>query len=312
MVSEKTFPYTHQITTISVEDYHFLVEKSLQEDAPAGDVTSLAFLTETTAPQEITATLVAKENGILCGLDVFLYVFRGICSEISCSVDKKDGQPLQNLDIVCRLKGSAAAMLRAERPALNFLGLLSGIASKTRSLVQLLRKAEMSYFKCTRESELPKKIQVLDTRKTIPGYRKLSKYAVTTGGGMNHRLDLSEMGMIKDNHIAASGNVRLAVERFTSRYPSLPFEVEADTYAQVEEIVALAHPPDAILLDNMDRELLKKCCRIIPGNILIEASGNYSESNVHELVGTGCDGVSLGTITKAPWHLDFSLEFKYE
>jgi len=305
-----TFPYTQNITSIEREDFARFVEISLYEDAPRGGATSRALLGK--EKKDRNACLIAKEEGILAGLDIFLFVFDKTTNYVNKKVYFKDGDLVKPGDVIVDLTGDAWGILLAERIGLNFLGFLSGIASTTNKVVSHLRQAELEYYKCKTIEELPHQIQILDTRKTLPGYRKLSKYAVYMGGGVNHRLNLSEMGMIKENHIRSFGSITNAAKRFTSVNHDLPFEIEITNLIEAEEVANLAdeNKPLAVLLDNMKPEMLKKCVSILPKNILTEASGNYNSSNVVNLVGTGVGAVSMGFITKSPGHLDFSLLFE--
>lgn len=300
------FPYTKNIETIQPEDYRDLVDMALREDAPGGDISGEAFSRD----QSGHARLVARQNGILCGWPVFEAVFARVDREIVIQHDLSEGQILAPGQELARFKGPAAAILRAERPALNFLGLLSGIATQVHRIMEKVRTAEVRWEEENGRPTGP--LRLLDTRKTLPGFRYLSKYAVHTGGGTNHRLNLTEMGMIKENHIRTCGGLTRAVELFREKNPAAPFEIEITSPTEAREVAALPERnlPVAVLLDNMDNETMVECDRHLPAGVAREASGNFTEANITRLVGTPVQAVSLGSITKAPEHFDFSLQFE--
>jgi nicotinate-nucleotide pyrophosphorylase (carboxylating) len=310
MSAKSKIPYTRNIESYDPDEFSDLVELALKEDSvtlgPANDI----FKTEPDFLKNKCANLYAKEDGILCGIDMYLYVFEKVAGpKIKKNVFFTDGQNIVKGDLICKIIGPAALLLKAERPALNFLGFLSGIANKTNKLITKFRKKEMEYYGCSKVEDLPHKIHILDTRKTLPGYRKLSKYAVFIGGGTNHRLNLSEMGIIKENHIRGFGSIKNAIKNFRIVNPDVPFEIEVRTIDEVRQVLSLKDKPIAIMLDNMDLETLKKCIQLIPDSIASEASGGYNASNINVLIGIGVDCVSMGAITKDPGHFDFSVIF---
>jgi len=306
----KSFPYTQNITSYDCSDHNWLVDQALQEDAPSGDISGAAF---SQAGDKAQVRVIAKQSGVLCGIDLFTHVFTRAARQDNVSIElgkaRTDKDFIQAGDEVCTITGPSRLLLRAERPALNFLGFLSGISTTVMKIIQTLRKLELEFYKVETIEKLPHKISILDTRKTLPGYRILSKYAVYCGGGQNHRLNLSEMAMIKENHIEAAGSIGAAVKLYAKHF-NQPYEIEISNPSQVTEIISLSPKPIAVLLDNMDGPGLKKSCQILPNDILKEASGNFNESNLYKLMGSGVDGVSMGSITKTPDHFDFSVLLK--
>lgn len=271
-------------------DYLPLIELALLEDlGEAGDVTSQAVVPN----QEATATLWSKQPGVLAGEEVFRAVFRRIDPSVEVSFLLHDGAALSQRDKVATVRGSALSVLGSERIALNFISFLSGIASKTRELVE--RAAANG------------KALVLDTRKTLPGYRALSKYAVTVGGGRNHRQGLYDMVLIKDNHVDSAGSISAAVERVRARWGTrLSVEVECRNQAEVEE--ALRTGADMIMLDNMDLEMMREAVRLVNGKVKVEASGNMTPERIGPVSSTGVDFVSVGMLTHSVKAHDFSLK----
>lgn len=271
-------------------DYLPLIELALLEDlGEAGDVTSQAVVPN----QEATATLWSKQPGVLAGEEVFRAVFRRIDPSVEVSFLLHDGAALSQRDKVATVRGSALSVLGSERIALNFISFLSGIASKTRELVE--------------QAAANGKALVLDTRKTLPGYRALSKYAVTVGGGRNHRQGLYDMVLIKDNHVDSAGSISAAVERVRARWGTrLSVEVECRNQAEVEE--ALRTGADMIMLDNMDLEMMREAVRLVNGKVKVEASGNMTPERIGPVSSTGVDFVSVGMLTHSVKAHDFSLK----
>ncbi len=282
------------------------VTGALQEDVGAGDITSLA-----TIPKSLMgeAEIVAKSEGIVCGLPLSELTFLKVDPEIEFSMLIEDGLPFQKGDRIALISGRVRSILTAERTALNFLMHLSGVATLTNKLVTLAG---------------PDKVRILDTRKTTPGLRYIEKYAVATGGGENHRFGLYDMALIKDNHIAAAGSVTKAIESvreylksekflkvFHTDPQSLEIEVEIESIEQLNE--ALDCKIERILLDNKSpehlREMVDMAREHINGTgVLLEASGNVTIDNVAEVAQTGVDYISVGALTHSAPASDFSLK----
>lgn len=265
------------------------------EDKTSHDITTEAIFIK---KQKVQAVLLTRETGILCGKDIFSRVFTLLDKNIQVNFLYSDGDKITAGEKIAHVTGDVKNIFKGERIALNFLSMLSGISTKVNHAVEILK---------------PFGIGALDTRKTLPGYRVLSKYAVYIGGGNNHRLNLEQMGLIKDNHIAAAGGVKQAIEMFRKKYPSSKCEVEVETNAQLNE--ALNEYPDMIMLDNMKPDQIKKCMDLIRifnaehnANIIVEASGGFNLENIQSLSQTGVDFVSMGTLTNHIKPLDFSLE----
>jgi nicotinate-nucleotide pyrophosphorylase (carboxylating) len=271
-------------------DYLPLLELALREDlGDLGDVT-----TEAVAPRgDGRAVLWSKDTGVLAGAEVFAAVFRAVDPGTRVEFAVQDGAPLAPGQRVAEVLGSRRAILSAERTGLNFLSFLSGIASATRALVT---KASASGTAV-----------ILDTRKTLPGWRALSKYAVTAGGGRNHRQGLYDMVLIKDNHVDSAGSVSEAVRRVRSRWGSrFRIEVECRSAAEVDQ--ALAAGVDMIMLDNMgDREMALQVAKAA-GRVKMEASGNMSPERIAGVSAAGVDFISVGALTHSVRSFDFSLK----
>lgn len=265
-----------------------IVRRALAEDIGTGDVT-----TEAVVPAEAyaVARAVCKSNGILAGIPVAEAVFRTVDPEVLFQSFAKDGEWGTVGFTIFEVRGAARSLLIAERTALNFLQHLSGIATRTARCVGLVHGT---------------KARIVDTRKTTPGLRVLEKYAVRVGGGCNHRFNLSDGILIKDNHIAAAGGIAEAVRRARKNAPHLlKIEVEATTLEQVQE--ALDAGADAILLDNMPPELLRQAVQLVAGRAVTEASGGITEENLREIAETGVDIISLGALTHSVEAMDISM-----
>jgi len=293
--SQNLRAYIEPVVNLKKEDYINLIELALREDQIEHDVTTLAVFSKQDIAQ---ANLISRESGVLAGIEVFVEVFRRVDETLTIELKATDGQDLSPNEIVAIIKGPICSILAAERTSLNFLSMISGIANSAR--------------KCKKIASAMG-ITPLDTRKTLPGYRALSKYAVQMGGGANHRKDLQQMGLIKDNHIAAAGSITSAIHLFQKKYPQKKLEVEVDTYEQLVE--ALPEKPDMILLDNMNPGELKKCASYIKEfnsdnklEITCEASGGYTPDNIEVLKDTGVDFVSSGALTNNITPFDFSLD----
>ncbi|MFO7873822.1 MAG: carboxylating nicotinate-nucleotide diphosphorylase [Bacteroidales bacterium] len=266
-----------------------IIANALAEDIGSGDITTNSVVPPDT---HIEGRFMAKETGVVCGLHIAERVFAAldpaICFEPVC----KDGDTIEDGAIIATIKGPARGVLTGERLALNFLQRLSGIATKTASLAYEIKDTHAT---------------IVDTRKTTPGLRLLEKYAVTTGGGSNHRMNLADGILIKDNHIRAAGSITQAVAAARKNAPkTLKTEVETETIEQVEE--ALKAGADIIMLDNMDTNTMKEAVDMIQGRALTEASGNMDHKDLRTVAGTGVDMISLGALTHSVKALDISLK----
>lgn len=274
--------------------YRNLVRVALQEDlGKTGDVSSMAVFGKN---ESGSFKLLAKQSGILCGAEVFSEVFRQIDRKLRVEFLFKDGSRLASDTIVARVTGSILSVLQGERTALNFISHLSGIATRSAELVEIARK---------NGGKNP--VRILDTRKTLPGYRMLQKYAVRSGGAENHRIGLYDMVMLKDNHIDAAGGISNAVRRVRKRWGNrYQIEVEARTLGDVEEALGLG--VDRIMLDNMDNDTILAALKIIGSRVDTEASGNMTEDRLAELAGSGLTYISFGEVTHSVKAFDFSLK----
>ncbi|MDA8424896.1 MAG: carboxylating nicotinate-nucleotide diphosphorylase [Treponema sp.] len=269
--------------------YHGLIERALAEDLGArGDVTSAALFPK---KERALFVLLSKDEGILCGLGPFSHVFELLDRKAEVEAYFKDGDELKRGEVVARVRASLRAVLAGERTALNLLSHLSGVATKTSLFVAAAKG----------------KPAILDTRKTIPGLRRLQKYAVACGGGSNHRMGLHDMILIKDNHIDAAGNIARAVERARAKWGKrFRIEVETRNLREVEE--ALAARVDRIMLDNMDDATMRRAVDLVSGRVETEASGNVSLERLPALGEVGVDLVSVGELTHTVKAFDFSLK----
>jgi len=268
-----------------------LLRTFLAEDLGHGDVTTEAIF----AQEPGRAVLVAREPLVTAGLaTVAGRVFQLMQPEITLSDALADGTRALPGDVLLRVAGPARDILRAERVALNLSQRLGGIATLTARYVEAVR---------------PQAVRICDTRKTTPGLRLLEKYAVRAGGGHNHRFNLADGVLIKDNHIAACGSIRRAVERVRARAPhTLRIEVEADSLAQVEECLACG--VEVILLDNMDPATLRRAVELVAGRALTEASGGVTLENVRAVAETGVRCISVGRLTHSAPAVDIGLDWE--
>lgn len=268
-----------------VED---VIKSALKEDINYIDVTTDYLIDENATT---TARFVAKSDGVLCGLDVALTVFKMLDDSITFEILKNDGDKLNKGDIICRMSGNTRALLKGERTALNLIQHMSGIATATNKCVELVKGTNAS---------------VVDTRKTLPGLRALQKYAVTCGGGKNHRYNLSDAAMLKDNHIDAYGSITNAVNALRQKAGHmLKIEVETRSLDDLRE--ALAVGADVIMLDNMDCPTMAEAVKINAGRAKLEASGNITLDNIAEVAKTGVDIISLGALTHSVHAFDISM-----
>jgi nicotinate-nucleotide pyrophosphorylase (carboxylating) len=274
-------------------DFLPLIDLALLEDLGSlGDVTSKAI----TPDEQRTACLWSKDEGVLAGEAVFTAVFKRVDPRVKVEFNFHDGAALARGDTVATVRGRAQSLFSAERTAINFIGLLSGIATKSRRFASL--------------AAAHGKAVILDTRKTIPGLRALSKYAVTVGGSRNHRQGLYDMALIKDNHIAAVGSISEAVRRVRAGdLRGRPIEVEVTSLELLAE--ALRLPVDRIMLDNMPLDVMREAVRMAGGRIPLEASGGVSLRTVRAIADTGVDYVSVGALTHSVNALDISLDIAH-
>jgi len=264
---------------------------ALQEDIGTGDITTSSCV----APDEISiGYLTAKESGVICGLDVALRVFELLDSSVMFTPKVRDGFYAKSGDIIAEIEGPSRSILTGERTALNLMQHMSGVATKTAAAVK-----EVSGTKT----------KIIDTRKTTPGLRILDKYAVRCGGGSNHRFNLSDGVLIKDNHIKAAGSITKAVRLARNTAPqTLKIEVETESIEQVKE--ALSAGADIIMLDNMSVEMMAEAVRFLDGRALTEASGNMGDKELRTIAKTGVDFISIGALTHSVKALDISLKFQ--
>ena len=270
-----------------------IIINALKEDIGTGDIT-----TNTTIPENKTVTgrFTAVYDGIICGLEVCERVFKILDKTIEFKAIKKDGESVAKGDLIATVSGNARNVLTAERTALNLLMRMSGVATQTAKAVKQIAGT---------------KAKIADTRKTTPGLRMLEKYAVKTGGGTNHRFNLSDGILIKDNHIAAAGGIINAIERARINAPhTLKIEVECENMKDVED--AINAKADIIMLDNMTNEDMKRAVEFINGRAITEASGNMGDKDLRAVAETGIDIISIGALTHSVRSLDISLKFVLE
>lgn len=266
-----------------------LLWMALQEDISSEDVTTNSIMRE---PRKGSAQLICKEEGVIAGLDVFERVLKLLDEEIKIEKYVKDGDTVKKGQLLAEVTGDMAAILSGERTALNYLQRMSGIASYTRTVSELLNGS---------------KTKLLDTRKTTPNMRIFEKYAVKVGGGYNHRYNLSDGILIKDNHIGAAGGVRKAIEMAKEYAPFVrKIEVEVENLEMLQE--ALEAGADIIMLDNMSPDMMKKAVAITTGRAKTECSGNITRENVQMIRDIGVDYVSSGALTHSAPILDVSLK----
>lgn len=264
-----------------------IIRLALSEDKVRNDVTTNSLLDY---DREVTARVTAKEDGIISGTGVFTDTFQMVDPGISVLVLKEDGSRVNKGDVVLEIKGMESSILKAERTGLNFIQRLSGIATMTGKFTDKLR---------------PLKVTLLDTRKTTPGMRTLEKKAVKDGGGSNHRMDLEDMAMIKDNHITMAGSISNAVKKVREHFPGKKIEVEVKNLEELHE--ALAMEVEMIMLDNFNPSLLAEAVKITDHRAKLEVSGNVTLENIGEKAAAGIDYISVGALTHSFKSLDLSL-----
>lgn len=269
------------------------IKNAIAEDVGDGDHTSLSTIPAGTQGK---AQLIVKEDGILAGVELALEIFRQIDPALQVEVFLKDGDAVKVGDIAFVVAGSTHAILLAERLVLNCMQRMSGIATKTHRIVTLLK---------------PYKTQVLDTRKTTPGLRYLEKWAVKIGGGVNHRIGLYDMILIKDNHVDYAGGIANAIEAANSylaqNHKQLDIEIEVRNLAELQQVLATGKV-NRIMLDNFEPKLLKEAVKLIDGRFITEASGGIVEANVADYAACGVDYISMGALTHSVKSLDLSLK----
>ncbi|VFR86736.1 Quinolinate phosphoribosyltransferase [decarboxylating] [plant metagenome] len=269
-----------------------LVRATLREDlGRAGDVTTDAIVP---ADLRTETALAARQPGVVAGLDLAVMAFKLVDPRIELEVLRPDGSRLAAGDTIALVRGPARGVLTGERTALNFLCHLSGVASATASIVDAVR---------------PQRARVVCTRKTMPGLRAVQKYAVRVGGGSNHRYGLDDAVLIKDNHVAIAGGVRAAITRARASVGHLvKIEVEVDTLAQLEEAMAVG--VDAVLLDNMNPEMLARAVQMVDGRAITEASGRITPATAPAVAASGVDLISIGWLTHSAAVLDIGLDHR--
>ena len=243
--------------------------------------------------QENTARFLAKDDGILCGIEIALRVFEILQPQgFVAEVYKKDGDELQKGDIIAEIKGKTRTILKGERTALNLIQHMSGVATATHKAVEIIKGTKAS---------------IADTRKTLPGLRPLQKYAVTVGGGKNHRYNLSDAAMLKDNHVDAGGGIANAVKKLKEKLGHMT-KVELEVRNLDELGQALEAGVDVIMLDNMSCEMMRDAVAITNGKALLEASGGITDETLREIAETGVDIISMGALTHSVKAFDISLK----
>ena len=263
---------------------------ALQEDIGTGDITTNSCVPEMGFSH---GQLIAKEDGIVCGIDVLTRVFQLVDPTTKVLTTHRDGDRVSKGDIIAKVEGRSRSVLSGERVALNLIQHMSGIATQTSEAVARVAGTNA---------------KIVDTRKTLPGMRNLEKYAVKVGGGYNHRFSLADGVLIKDNHIVAAGGITKTIELVRKNVPhTLKVEIETETMQQVQEAVDAG--ADIIMLDNMTTEQMTEAVKLINGRALTEASGNMDKRDLAEVAATGVDFISIGALTHTAKALDISLKF---
>ena len=274
--------------TMTLQVDHLIME-ALREDISSEDVTTNAVMKEAVTGE---VQLICKQDGVVAGLDVFHRVFELLDKDTKVEFFCKDGDEVKNGQLMGKVTGDIRVLLSGERVALNYLQRMSGIASYTHSVASLLEGS---------------KTKLLDTRKTTPNMRIFEKYAVRVGGGYNHRYNLSDGVLLKDNHIGAAGSVTKAVQMAKEYAPFVrKIEIEVETMEQVKEAVEAG--ADIIMLDNMTPEMMKEAVELIAGRAQTECSGNITKENIAKILETGVDFVSSGALTHSAPILDISMK----
>ncbi len=265
------------------------VALALAEDFGAGDVSADFLLNKI-----ITAEIISREPSVICGIEYAQSTFLSLDDKIKLDWKVKDGECISSGQVLCVLIGASKAIISAERVALNFLQMLSSVATKTHYLVSKISHTNA---------------QLLDTRKTIPGLKLAQKYAVKCGGGVNHRMGLYDCIMLKENHIIVSGSITLAVKLVIEQHSNLPLIVEVENLIQLQEVLTLSSVVTRALCDNFSINDLIQAVDVTKGKLPLEASGNINENTIVEVANTGVDFISTGSITKNIQAIDLSLRF---
>ena len=266
------------------------VRNALAEDVGSGDLTAALV----PAGTQSVATIIVRENAVLCGQAWVNEVFRQVDPAVQLEWQQPEGATVAAETLLCRLRGPARALLTAERTALNFLQTLSATATEASRYAALVEGTAC---------------QVLDTRKTLPGLRRAQKYAVAVGGCRNHRVGLFDAMLIKENHIAAAGSITNAIHKGREIAPDVTLEVEVESLAELDE--ALAAHPDIIMLDNFTLDMTREAVSRAAGKVKLEASGNLSAEGIREIAATGVDFISVGALTKHVRAIDLSMRFDF-
>ncbi len=280
---------------LNLDEIKPLIESALKEDIGGGDITSDILVASGVKSKGV---IIAKESGVIAGIPVAELVFKIINSKVEFTANISDGEKVREAERIAEAAGEAKGILAGERTALNFLGHLSGIATKTDSFVKKVSGLN---------------VKIMDTRKTTPNLRVLEKYAVKVGGGYNHRMGLNDAVLIKDNHLKLlKGKIGDLVKKVRSGAPaSMKIEVEAKDFSEVED--ALSGEPDIIMLDNMSLTEVREAVEFVRKsgcNVLLEVSGGITLENVAEYAGTGVDIISVGELTHSAKSFDISMEFQ--
>ncbi|MBY0354920.1 MAG: carboxylating nicotinate-nucleotide diphosphorylase [Rickettsiales bacterium] len=274
-------------------DFLGLIQAALSEDIGHGDLTSNLVIP---VAQQATMTITAREPLIVAGVGIAARVFDCVDSTLQCTLLMNDGYQADAGMGLLEISGNARSLLMAERTSLNFMGRMCGVATLTSRYVQAVQGTS---------------VRILDTRKTLPGWRMLDKYAVRMGGGHNHRLRLDDGVLIKDNHIAVCGSLTLAIERARAGMAALTvLEVECDTLEQVQE--AITAGADMILLDNMTPDQLRQAVSMGNGRVRFEASGNVTLETIKQIALTGIDAISIGRLTHSAPQVDIGMDIQFE
>jgi nicotinate-nucleotide pyrophosphorylase (carboxylating) len=269
-----------------------LIHAAILEDVGAGDVTSAYFIPESSRSR---AEIVAREAGVVSGADIAVAVFKEIDPALEVEVCIPDGCVFERGGILMKAVGSTRSLLTAERTALNFLQRLCGVATLTQTYVDVVK---------------PHPVQVWDTRKTTPGWRLIEKAAVKHGGGTNHRMGLYDHAMVKDNHLAANGDLaalQAAIHRLRKERPGVRVQLEAATLGQVRDFLAL-DGVDMLLLDNMTPEQHREAVELVSGRLWLEASGGITLETIRDVAATGVNAISVGALTHSARALDLALD----
>ncbi|MDR1005961.1 MAG: carboxylating nicotinate-nucleotide diphosphorylase [Bacteroidales bacterium] len=267
------------------------IRQALKEDIGTGDYSSICCID---AAETNVARLTAKQDGIICGVEIAEMVFEQVDNTLRFTAFKHDGDRIKVGDVVFRVEGSARAILAAERTALNYIQRLSGIATQTAEYVTLIEGTDA---------------KLLDTRKTTPTFRMMEKYAVAVGGGCNHRFGLYDMIMLKDNHVDFAGGIEKAISQaydFVKQNKTLKIEIEVRNFAELDKVLAIGHI-DRIMLDNFSVKDLKRAVEIINHRYETEASGGITKQTIRSYAQTGVDFISVGALTHHIASLDLSL-----